>query len=116
MRVLIEKFGIKSYFKKFHYNQVNFNLENELQNLFYEFYYLNFNDEIEFNKKLNHIYKQYQFYNKKSNYFNKFDLPLVGNPMSYMKKYNLDKNENKKAIEIYKKELKLYNKILKFLN
>lgn len=113
---LIEKFGIEIYFNKFHYNQVNLNLENELLNLFYEFYSLNFNDEIAINKKINHIYRKYQFYIKKWNYFNKFDLPSIGNPMAYLNKCNIDKKENKKAIKIYKKELKLYNKILKFLN
>lgn len=109
---LIEKYGIEGYFNRFHYYEVNSHLENDLVNLFYEFYNLNLQKELVINKKINNMYIKYKIYNKKWDYFNKFNLPSIGNPMAYLKKYNIDRKESNMAIKIYKKELKLFNKIL----
>lgn len=113
---IIKKYSIEDYFNKFHYNIANLNKNNDLISLFYEFYYFNFNNEITVRKRIYNINKKYQYYNQKWKLFRKFNLPSTGNPMAYLKNCNINKLENKKAIKIYIKELKLFNKLLKICN
>lgn len=110
---LIEKYTLKDYFNDFHYIENEKNICHNLSNLFLEFYNLNFNFKIKPGIKIFCINKKYQFYSQKWKIFNKYNLPLIGNPLAYLKNTEINISENKKALKIYKIELKLFNKILK---